>query len=78
VSEAEEYAKAVQSAAKLGTKALDVSEKIGGFFAQVLKEPIQEVSGMITDKLRFIRWRRLVRLADEVNKILLEKGVRET
>jgi hypothetical protein len=78
VSEAEEYAKAVQSAANLGTKALDVSEKIGGFFAQVFKEPVQEVSGMITDKLRFIRWRRLVGLADEVNKILSEKGVRET
>jgi hypothetical protein len=78
MSEAEEYAKAVRSAANLGTKALDVSEKIGGFFAQVFKEPVQEVSGMITDKLRFIRWRRLVKIADEVNQILLEKGVNET
>ncbi len=78
MSEAEEYAKAVQSAANLGKKALDVSEKIGGFFAQVFKEPVHEVSGMITDRLRFIRWRKLVEMADKVNQILLEKGVKET
>jgi hypothetical protein len=78
MSEAEEYAKAVQSVADFGTKSLDLSEKIGGFFAQVFKEPFQEVSGMITDRLKFIRWRRLVQMGDEVNKILLEKGVKET
>jgi hypothetical protein len=78
MSEAEEYAKAVQSVADLGTKALDVSEKLGGFFARVFKEPVQEVSGIITDKLRFVRWRRLVQMADEVDKILSEKGIKET
>ncbi len=78
MSEAEEYAKAVRSVADFGTKALDVSEKVGGFFAKVFKEPIQEVSGLITDKLKFIRWRRLVQMADEVDKILSERGVRET
>jgi hypothetical protein len=78
MSEAEEYAKAVQSVADLNTKALDVSEKLGAFLARVFKEPVQEVSGIITDKLKFIRWRRLVQIADEVNRILLEKGVNET
>ncbi|MFA4901263.1 MAG: Abi-alpha family protein [Desulfobaccales bacterium] len=78
MSEAEEYAKAVQSVADLGTKALDVSEKLGGFFAKVFKEPVQEVSGMITDKLRFVRWRRLIQMDDEVNQILLDRGIRET
>jgi len=78
MSEAEEYAKAVRSVADLGSKALNVSEKVGGFFAKVFKEPIQEVSGIITDKLRFIRWRRLVQMSDEVNIILFEKGVQET
>ena len=78
MSEAEEYAKAIQSVSDLGEKALDLSEKLGEFFARVFKEPIQEVSGIITDKLRFVRWRRLVKMADEVNKILSEKGVKET
>jgi len=78
MSEAEEYAKAVRSVADFGTRTLDVSEKVGSFLARVFKEPMQEVSGIITDKLKFIRWRRLVQMADEVNNISFEKGVQET
>ncbi|MCR4320648.1 MAG: DUF4393 domain-containing protein [Candidatus Brocadiaceae bacterium] len=76
--EAEEIAKAVQSVAKFGEKSLETSEKLGGFFARVFNEPIAEVSGMITDKLRFVRWQRLVQMSDDVNKILKERGVKET
>lgn len=76
--EAEEIAKAVQSVAKFGEKSLETSEKLGSFFASVFKEPIAEVSGMITDKLRFVRWQRLVHMSDDVNKILEERGIKET
>jgi hypothetical protein len=78
MSEAEEIAKAIQETAKLGEKGLHVAEKAGGFFAQVFKEPVEEIAGMITDKLRFIRWNRLADMADEVNDILTQKGVHET
>lgn len=78
MSDAEEIAKAVQSVAKFGDKALETSQKVGGFFARVFKEPIAEVSGMVTDKLRFVRWQRLVAMSDEVNKILEDRGVHET
>jgi len=78
MSEPEEIAKAIQESAKLGEKGLEIAEKAGSFFAKVFKEPINEISGMITDKLRFIRWKRMVQMADEVNKILEEKGVEET
>ena len=43
MSEAEEIAKAVQGVAKFGEKSLETSKKIGGFFARVFKEPIQEL-----------------------------------
>ena len=76
--ETEEIAKAVQAVAKLGEKSLETSEKIGGFFGQVFKEPATEVAGMITDKLRFVRWKRLVEMTDEVNHILDQRGVEET
>lgn len=76
--EVEEIAKAVQSVANFGEKSLETSEKLGGFFARVFNEPIAEVSGMITDKLRFVRWQRLVQMSDDVNKILGERGVKET
>jgi hypothetical protein len=78
MSEAEEIAKAIQESAKLGTKGLEVAEKAGGFFAKVFREPAEEVSGMITDKLRFVRWKRLVNMADEVDAILSQRGINET
>ena len=78
MSDAEEIAKAVQKAASLGEKSLETSEIVGGFLARVFKEPIEEVTGMLTDKLRFVRWRRLVQMSDDVSKILDAKGVKET
>lgn len=78
MSDAEEIAKAVQSVAKLGDTALDTSQKIGGFLGRVFKGPFEEVSGIVTDKLRFVRWQRLVTISDEVNKILERRGVSET
>ena len=78
MSETEEIAKAIQEAAKLGEKGLNTAEKLGGFISKVFKEPIYEVSGLISDKLRFVRWKRMVQMSDEVNKILESKGVIET
>lgn len=78
MSEAEEIAKAIQESAKLGEKGLEIADKAGSFFAKVFREPINEISGMITDKLRFIRWKRMVQMADEVNKILEEKNIEDT
>jgi hypothetical protein len=78
MSETEEIAKAIQGVAKFGEKSIGMAEKVGGFFARVFKEPAEEVAGMITDKLRFVRWRRLVKMADEVNKILIDRGVKQS
>lgn len=78
MNDAEEIAKAIQESAKLGKKGIETAEKVGSFFAKVFKDPITEVSGLITDKLRFVRWKRIVEMSDEVNQILLEKGVTET
>lgn len=77
-TDAGEIAKAIQETAKLGEKGLDIADKAGSFFAKVFKEPINEISGMITDKLRFIRWKRMVQMADEVNKILEDKNIKDT
>lgn len=78
MSEVEEIAKAVQKVATFSEKSLETSEKIGGFFARVFCEPGTEIAGMITDRLRFVRWKRLLRTADEVNRILHERGVENT
>lgn len=78
MTEVEEIARAIQESAKLGQRGLEIADKAGSFFAKVFKEPVDEISGMITDKLRFVRWKRLVQMADEVNRILEEKQVQDT
>jgi len=74
----EEIIKSIQEATKFGGKSLDASGKVGTFIAQVFKEPIEEVSGLITDNLRFIRWKRLVKISNEVSQIHRDKGVNST
>lgn len=78
MSDVEEIAKAVQKASDFGIKTLETSEKVGGFFAQVFKEPITEVAGILTDRLKFARWKRLVEMQSQVNEILSTRGISET
>jgi hypothetical protein len=78
VSDVEEIAKAVQKASDLGVKALETGAKVGGFFAQVFKEPITEVAGILTDRLKFARWKRLVEMQSQVNEILSSKKISDT
>jgi len=78
MSETAEIAKAIKETAKLGEKSLEIAEKASGFLAKVFKEPIAEFGGLITDKLRFVRWKRMVAMSDEINQILEKKGVKET
>lgn len=78
MSEVEEIAKAVQKTSDLGVKVIETTEKVGGFFAQVLKEPITEVAGMLTDRLKFARWKRLVEMQEQVNRILDARKITDT
>lgn len=78
LNEIEEVSKAIQETAKFGTKGLEVAERAGGFFAKVFLLPANEISGIITDKLRFIRWSRLIDMADEVENILRDRGITNT
>jgi len=78
MSDTEEISKAIQEVAKLGDKSLETAQKAGSFFAKVFKSPIGEISNIIHDKLRFVRWRRLVEMSDQVNNILKARGVTKT
>jgi len=64
MSETKEIAKAIQETAKLGVKGIETADKAAGFLAQVFKEPAKEISGIITDKLRFIRWGNIGNIGD--------------
>lgn len=75
MSETEEIAKAIQESARFGQGVVVGIERMAGFFEKVLRIPAHEIAGMITDKLRFVRWKRLMDMSEEVGRILSEKGV---
>lgn len=77
MGDTEEIAKAIQETAKLGKAGLATAEKAAGFFTKVFKEPVEEIIGMVTDKLRFVRWKRAVQMIESAEQILERKGVTE-
>ena len=51
--EVTESAKAIQEIAKTTGQAINVVDKIGQFFARIMKEPIDATCGMLADTLKF-------------------------
>jgi len=80
MTDAREIVKTIQDSAKLGENGQEIASRAGCFFAKILKEPEEEVSSMVEGKLRFIRCRlgNVVKMSDNVNTILLEKGISQT
>ena len=76
--ETEQIAVAVQEVAKTADHAIGATEKVGGFLAQVLGEPIREGVGILTDALRFKRWTRQVRFVDESKRVMKNRGINVT
>jgi len=70
-----ETAKATQEVAKATKKGLEVAEKLGGFFAKVLGEPVETAAGILGDKLRFMRWERQIRIVDRAEEINSKRGI---
>jgi hypothetical protein len=78
MSDMKEVSKAAAEAAKFGTKALDVTEKVLSFVGKVFREPVDQVSGIISDRLKLFRWQRQVRMADKVGEILQSRNIKDT
>jgi len=75
MSDIKEVAKAVAEASKFGTKSLETTEKMLGFLAKVFEGSIEQAAGIVSDKLKFHRWQRQVRMVDQVEKILEKRKV---
>jgi hypothetical protein len=71
-NEVEETAKAVQESAKTAGKVGDAGRELGGFFARILGNPLEEAGGMIHDLIRFWRATRALRLARRYDEIRAE------
>ncbi len=73
--EISETAKAAQEIAKTTSKALDVAEKVGSFVAKVIGEPVECAVGMLSDKLRFMRWERQISMVDKCEEIIRQRQI---
>lgn len=78
MSKTEEVAKAVAEASKFGTKSVEATEKMLSFLSKMFHESIEQAAGIVSDKLKFIRWQRQIRMVDQVQQILIERKIKQT
>lgn len=67
-------AESVTEVAKTAQKTLETTNKLGGFIAKFISSPLEQVSGIVTDKLRFYRWENQLKLMENAEKLLKERG----
>ena len=73
-----EEMKALQEVAKLGTKALDSGDKLGGFLSRLFGTTLQDTVGVVGgDWLHHIRIRNAAKLAQRTEEILRDRGIVE-
>ncbi len=71
--EAVEIAKAASEISRTTDHALTIIEKIGRPLSRIIGEPLEEISGIITDKLKYIRWERSLRLVERANDFMEQR-----
>lgn len=64
-------ADATKALAETGGKAIEASRSFG----RVIKGPIEELVGMVQDRVRFARWERQLLLADKAEAIMKARGL---
>jgi Abortive infection alpha len=70
-----ESAKAVQEMAKATGKGIDAAREAGGFIAKYINGPLEEASGIWTDKLKYLRWEQQLALMSKANEKLRQLGM---
>lgn len=71
-----EVAKATQEVAKATSEGIGATRQLGTFVARLIAEPVDSVVGILTDRLKYIRWERQIRLAERAREFLAEKELK--
>jgi len=69
-----ERAKAVQEGSKAVVKVTEAAEKFGSFISRYTHEPLEAGIGIFSDKLKYHRWERQVRLIKRAEELMREIG----
>jgi hypothetical protein len=75
MSDIEEVAKATNEVAKTAGKMVEAVERSRAFFGTVIGQPLASLSGIVSDKLKFSRYKRLLNLMDEVEALHRQRGI---
>ncbi|KIM09384.1 MAG: hypothetical protein KU28_01840 [Sulfurovum sp. PC08-66] len=70
-----EVAKATQEVAKVASNVIDTGREMGSFASRYISGPLEQVSGIVVDKLRYIRWERQQRLIRRAEEYTREYGL---
>jgi Abortive infection alpha len=77
MSEISESAKAIQEVAKIANQGIAAGQQLGSFVAKLIGEPLEVASGMLSDRLKFARAERLLRLKTRFDEETKRRGVSE-
>ena len=75
MSDIAEIAKAGQEVAKTTSKAIDAGSDMGGFISRYISGPLEQVTGMVEDHLRYVRWERRQRLITRAEEFRKQQGL---
>lgn len=70
-----EEAKAAKEIAKTAGKAVDGTRELGKFVGRYVDGRLKQISGIVEDKLSYVRWERTQRLRARADAYLAEKGL---
>jgi hypothetical protein len=71
----EETAAAVKEVAKTTGQAVETVDRLGRFFAKVMRESIDATCGMLADTLKCKRWETQLRLVEKAEHLIKEKNL---
>lgn len=72
--EIKEVAGAVKATAETAGKAIDAAQSFGGFISEYTHESLKAASGIIADRLNYIRWEKRVKLMEKARLHLERMG----
>lgn len=72
--ETKAVAGAVEAVANTSGKVVDMMQQFGGFISEYTHEPLKAASGIVTNKLNYIRWEQGIRLMVKSRELLIQLG----
>lgn len=67
--------RAWEETARTAGKAVDATREAGGFIARYISGPLEQGIGIFEDRLKYVRWKRQVRLMERADEFLRRRGL---